>query len=459
MMMRPGSSFTTERQVAYKWHRTCCSGAVLVASPADVSRADASLPTRWGDFRISVFRFDGTEVVALARGEIEYAESVLVRLHSECLTGDVLGSLRCDCGDQLRAALAMIGGAERGVLLYLDHEGRGIGLFNKVRAYGLQDGGLDTVDATLELGLPVDARDYSASASVLHELGIRSVRLITNNPAKILGLEMHGVDVVERIPIETLPNAVNAPYLRAKASRMGHLLDGLPDPRRVDAATIPADRPLVTVHYAQTIDGRIASRTGDSRWVSGGGSRRLAAPRRAARDAVLVGIGTVLVDDPQLTVRLVSGSSPVRVIVDSRLRIPLDANVLDTSVARTIVATTPVASEERAAAIRARGAEVLRVNADADGHVDLRDLLAHLRADGVRSVLVEGGRGIITAALRYHLVDRLTVCIAPKVIGEGIAAVGDLHIDKLCDALTFERAGFIASGGDVVFYGEPAVRA
>ncbi|MEK6207795.1 MAG: GTP cyclohydrolase II [Chloroflexota bacterium] len=432
---------------------------MLITSPADVSRADASLPTRWGDFRISVFRFDGTEVVALARGELDGPEPVLVRLHSECLTGDVLGSLRCDCGDQLRAALAMIGSAERGVLLYLDHEGRGIGLFDKVRAYGLQDGGLDTVDANVELGLPIDARDYSAAASVLRELGIQSVRLMTNNPAKILGLEMHGIDVVERIPIETIPNEVNAPYLRAKASRMGHLLEDLPDPRHVDATTIPADRPLVTVHYAQTIDGRIASRTGDSRWVSGEGSLRLAHELRAAHDAVLVGIGTVLTDDPKLTVRLVPGESPVRVVVDSRLRIPLDANVLDTSVARTIVATAPVASEERAAAIRARGADVLRVNADADGHVDLRDLLARLRADGIRSLLIEGGRGMITAALRERVVDRLTVCIAPKVIGEGIAAVGDLHIDKLCDAMTFERSGFTSFGGDVVFYGEPAVRA
>src|SRR5438093_805706 len=333
---------------------------VLVASPADVSRADATLPTRWGDFRISVFRFDGTEVVALMRGVVDDVEPVLVRLHSECLTGDLLGSLRCDCGDQLRASLAMIGGAERGVLLYLDHEGRGIGLFNKVRAYGLQDGGLDTVDANVELGLPIDARDYSAAASVLQELGIRSVRLITNNPAKILGLEMHGVEVVERVPIETLPNEINAPYLRAKASRMGHLLNDLPDPRRVDEAAIPAGRPLVTVHYAQTIDGRIASRTGDSRWVSGEGSLRLAHELRAAHDAVLIGIGTVLADDPKLTVRLAPGRSPVRIVVDSQLRIPLDANVLDTSGARTIIAPTPDASEDRAAVIRARGAEALR---------------------------------------------------------------------------------------------------
>ena len=431
---------------------------VLIDSPADASRADASLPTRWGEFRISVFRFDGSEVVALSRGEVDGAEPVLVRLHSECLTGDVLGSLRCDCGDQLRSALAMIGSAERGVLLYLDHEGRGIGLFDKVRAYGLQDGGLDTVDANLELGLPVDARDYSAAASVLQELGIRSVRLITNNPAKILGLEMHGVEVIERVPLETIPNDVNTPYLRTKAARMGHLLDGLPDPRQVDTAAIPAGRPLVTVHYAQTIDGRIASRTGDSRWVSGEGSLRLAHELRAAHDAVLVGIGTVLADDPKLTVRLVPGDQPIRIVVDSALRIPLDSSVLRTVDARTIIATTPGASEDRAAAIRARGATVLRVSANADGRVDLHALLARLRMDGIRSLLIEGGRAVLTAALRERLVDRLTVCIAPKVIGEGIAAVGDLHIDRLRDAMTFERAGFTAYGGDVVFYGEPAVR-
>jgi GTP cyclohydrolase II len=444
--------------VAYKSHGIRWMDDVLIDSSSSAVRADALLPTRWGEFRLSVFRFDGSEVIALARGDLDGAAPVLVRLHSECFTGDVLGSLRCDCGDQLRTALAMIGRAERGVLLYLDHEGRGIGLFDKVRAYALQDAGLDTVDANVELGLPIDARDYSAAATALNELGVGSVRLITNNPAKIRGLELHGIAVVERIPLETLPNDVNMAYLRAKASRMGHLLDGLPDPRDVGAASVPRTRPLVTVHYAQTIDGRIASRTGDARWVSGERSLRLAHELRAAHDAVLVGIGTVLADDPKLTVRLVPGDSPIRIVVDSTLRIPPDASVLDAA-ARTIVATTTSASEERAAAVIARGAEVLRVQADADGKVDLRALLARLRADGIRSLLVEGGRGIITAALRGRLVDRLTVCIAPKVIGEGIAAVGDLHIDRLRDALTFERSGFIAYGDDIVFYGEPAERA
>jgi riboflavin-specific deaminase-like protein len=163
----------------------------------------------------------------------------------------------------------------------------------------------------------------------------------------------------------------------------------------------------------------------------------------------------VRTDDPRLTVRLVDGASPLRIIVDSKLSISLDANVLNDGAAPTLIATTPEAPTEAAAAIKAKGAEILRAHSAVDGSVDLRDLLTRLRARGVRSVLVEGGRGIITSALRERVVDRLTVCIAPKVLGEGIAAVGDLGVDYLRQAMTFQRSRFITCGEDIVFYGEP----
>jgi GTP cyclohydrolase II len=416
----------------------------------------ASLPTRHGDLRIHVFRLgDDTEVIALVHGDVAGDEPVLVRLHSECLTGEALGSLRCDCGEQLEVGLDEIGRAERGVLLYLRHEGRGIGLFDKIRAYALQDNGLDTVDANVALGLPIDGRDYAAAAAVLGRLGVRRARVLTNNPAKLQALAEHGIEIVERVPIEGTANPVNQSYLRTKASRMGHMLEGPSIMTAAPGSNGHHARPAVTVHYAQTIDGRIAARNGDAHWVSGETSLRLAHELRASHDAVMVGIGTVIADDPRLTVRLTEGSSPVRVIVDSTLRVPVASNVFTDRSARTIVATTPSAPQARAREIHAAGGEVLRAHADPSGKVELTDLLRRLRGIGIGSLLIEGGRGIITSALDAHLVDRLTVCIAPKVIGEGVSAVGDLHIDYLREALTFARARFITCGEDLIFYGEP----
>jgi len=188
--------------------------------------AQAALPTRFGRFDAAVFASSTApgEFLALVHGKLDEGAVPLVRLHSECLTGDVLGSLRCDCGQQLNAAMGLIAKAECGVLLYLPQEGRGIGLANKIRAYALQDGGLDTVDANLALGLPVDGREYASAASILKSLGVHQVRLLTNNPVKCSALERHGVRVVERQAIAVPPNPVNRKYLRTKASRMGHLL-------------------------------------------------------------------------------------------------------------------------------------------------------------------------------------------------------------------------------------------
>jgi 3,4-dihydroxy 2-butanone 4-phosphate synthase/GTP cyclohydrolase II len=190
------------------------------------------LPTAFGEFTAIGYRslLDDKHHVAMVKGEVTGAEDVLVRVHSECLTGDVFHSLRCDCGEQLEAAMAMIEREGRGVLLYLSQEGRGIGLLNKLRAYKLQEEGLDTVDANLKLGLPADLRDYGIGAQILVDLGLTSIRILTNNPKKIHGLEGYGLSVAEQLPIESIPNPHNEDYLRAKRLKMGHVLhhQGLP---------------------------------------------------------------------------------------------------------------------------------------------------------------------------------------------------------------------------------------
>jgi len=185
-----------------------------------------ALPTSFGDFRAVGFRslVDDKHHVAMVKGEVDTGEPVLVRVHSECLTGDVFHSMRCDCGEQLAAAMGMIEEEGRGVLLYLSQEGRGIGLLNKLRAYKLQEEGLDTVDANLKLGLPADLRDYGIGAQILRDLGLRKIKILTNNPKKIIGLEGHGLEVTEQIKIEAPPNLHNEAYLRTKRDRMGHIL-------------------------------------------------------------------------------------------------------------------------------------------------------------------------------------------------------------------------------------------
>src|SRR3954466_12760289 len=269
--------------------------------------ASVRIPTTYGEFQARAFEDPSGHVhLALVRGTIGDGRSVLTRLHSECLTGDALGSLRCDCGIQLRSALRTVGAEGRGVVLYLSgHEGRGIGLVEKLRAYVEQDAGADTVDANLRLGLDVDLREYDDAAAVLRALGVRSVRLLSNNPAKVEGLRRHGVEVESMRALSTAAHRRNRAYLDTKQRRLGHLAPtgaalAEPPAAPVDVGTLlgelepHSDRPSVVVKYAQTVDGRIATRTGDAKWISGEPERRVAHAMRAGSDAVLVGVGTLL---------------------------------------------------------------------------------------------------------------------------------------------------------------------
>ena len=187
---------------------------------------EVNFPTKFGSFRLHLFRslLDNKEHLAVVKGEISEKDEIVVRVHSECLTGDILGSLRCDCGDQLHKSLRIIESAGRGVLLYMRQEGRGIGLLNKLKAYKLQDEGKDTVEANEALGFKADLRDYGIGAQILRELGIRKMILLTNNPKKVVGLKGYGLEIVKRIPIEIPANPLNEKYLKTKRDKLGHLL-------------------------------------------------------------------------------------------------------------------------------------------------------------------------------------------------------------------------------------------
>ncbi|MFL0575862.1 GTP cyclohydrolase II [Brevibacterium luteolum] len=402
--------------------------AISESGTALHQRARTMLPTDHGVFTTYAFDAAGTTHVAMVAGDPSAATAPLVRMHSECLTGDALGSHRCDCGDQLQAALAAIADAGCGVLLYLrGHEGRGIGLGPKLEAYELQDAGLDTVDANRRLGLPDDARDYTAAAQMLEALGIARVRLLSSNPTKAAALEALGIEVIERRMLPVADRPENAGYLDTKRRRMHH-----DRPRAVpevpvaaaqatgtsgpDYAAITAGAEVVA-QLAQSADGFIAARSGDAAFVSGEADRAHLHRLRAAVAAVVVGAQTVVADDPQLTVRAVDGENPVRVLLDPHARIPADRQVLTDGAARTLWLVGPAAEVP---ADLAGHVAVVRLPQTGGAPVSPEQVLAVVREQVPGAVLIEGGGRTVSDFLVAGVLDRLFLTLAPVLIGDGV---------------------------------------
>jgi 3,4-dihydroxy 2-butanone 4-phosphate synthase/GTP cyclohydrolase II len=437
--------------------------------------AEARIPTEFGDFVLHLYR-DGSKQdhVAFVLGDIAARENVLTRVHSECFTGETLGSLRCDCASQLYLALHRIAKEGSGVLIYLRQEGRGIGLLDKLRAYNLQDLGHDTVDANLLLGRDSDERTYDLAALMLRDLGIRSVRLLTNNPSKVEGLRQLGTTVNAREPLIAPAHAENAGYLHTKVLRMRHEIDlanrnsagvgtqnghsaGHSDPIAAITARSAGfsdrhGRPFITLSYAQSLDGCLSSLPGKPLALSGAGTLALTHRLRASHDGVLVGIGTVLSDNPQLTVRYVTGRNPQPIVLDSRLRIPLDCNLLRDPQRRLCVAASAGYPSKRRRRLEGAGATILDASAMDDGRVDLTDLMPRLVERGIRSVMVEGGVKVIRSLMAARLVDYLVVTVVPRFVG------GPQRVRVQTELMEGPgMRGFMHSkiGDDLVLWGEP----
>ncbi len=439
----------------------------------------ARIPTADGVFCLHHFHseWDEKNCLALVMGDA-HGEGLLVRIHSECFTGDVLGSQRCDCGEQLTQAMQAIAAEGRGALIYLRQEGRGIGLEEKLRAYNLQDEGYDTVDANLLLGHQADERDYTAAALILQELGARSVRLLTNNPAKIEGLAALGIEVRERIPLQMPSNPESRAYLEAKAARMRHIIqlngrsqpDGQlgPDPAqgyrphleglkaRIEGRS-DACAPFVTLSYAQSLDGSLTTRQGASYPISAPASLTMTHSLRAAHSAILVGIGTVLADDPALTVRLTSGNSPQPVILDSHLRTPPDASLLCNERPAWIATTPAGAQSSRRRRLERAGARIFTLPADEAGRVDLAALPGCLGAEGVASLMVEGGARVLTSFLEKGLADYAVITIAPVFLG-GYGVIQPAQGQDAFRSVTprLRNVRQVQLAGDTVLWGEIA---
>lgn len=438
----------------------------------------ARIPTRDGEFQLTLYENseDEKDHLALIYGDISGGTNVLVRIHSECFTGDVLGSLRCDCGEQLSASMRMIADHGSGIVLYLRQEGRGIGLLSKLKAYNLQDEGYDTVEANLALGHGADERDYTIGAHILEDLGVSSVRLITNNPEKIEGLEEADIEVIERIPIPPLPNEHNLDYLHTKVDRMRHMMELGPGPyrqRSVPAMAIQslhrrikdykqhADRPFVTLSYIQGLDGSIVAHD-EQRFTPENAASKLFVHRlRVAHDAVLMEIEAFLASDLAFARPAGEEAAPQPVVLDPQLQFPVMARFLRSGAPKPIIVTNEQARPDQVNALEEVRARILRVPCHDTG-LSLEVMLERLKEQEVDSLLVEGGANLAAEFIRQQLVDHVAVIVTPHFSRGGPSQVEDspsatppgAGVPTSFPAL--DNLSYQQLGKDVLLRGDPA---
>lgn len=387
----------------------------------------ARIPTREGTFQLAFYANpqDEKDHLALIYGELDDASDVLVRVHSECFTGDVLGSLRCDCGEQLHASMRMIAEEGTGVILYLRQEGRGIGLLSKLRAYNLQDEGYDTVEANLALGHGADERDYTIGALILKDLGLDSVRLITNNPEKIESLEALGISVSARVPLEPHLNEHNTEYLQTKVQRMRHMLELAPPaeaPHRVDrtmSASLArrmsdhaADQPFVTLSYTHTLSGPIllhhTPRTSPGPAPIPSAIQQLL----STHDALLVGADSLLKHD-DLAPQLAPQRRPRLIVLETAQNAqPVAARLRALDAPSILVTTAPPPDP---AATATEKLTWLQLPAEYGNQPDelIGALLQRLHAAGVESLAVIGPLTLIAELMRQQRANHVAITMAP----------------------------------------------
>jgi GTP cyclohydrolase II len=397
--------------------------------------ATSSLPTRFGDMQLKVYRNQqGVESMAIISGEPDTDRPVPVRVHSACLTGEVLSSMKCDCKSQLDYALQYIAD-KNGVVIYLSQEGRGVGLVNKIRAYALQEQGLDTVDANRALGLPDDARSYSDAALILDNLGIKQISLLTNNPRKVTDLTSLGIDVKERIPLPMMANQHSIDYLKTKQARMGHLFDMTDKPEEPPPPQEPLSRPIVHVNFALDPDGKTAKDSGQPLELSCAQDWRRVHELREHYSAVVVGARTWQIDNPCLTARSQQlgrnpRRQPDRVIFAGQHDCEFEVDER-----RTFVVgnghITPGA-----------------IQIESTDH-ELAGPLKALQWHGVSSILVEGGLTLLGSFIREEKIDQLTIYVRTDLRQTAVDAIQSALPGFPLDSLQFERfgKGILASSG------------